>query len=83
MVIDFCLLIGDLSGSSYGHCDGCLSAVHAEHPGGDPLPQDDLAGGHWRRPGHLPHRLYVLLNGVSLTLSPDPSETHAFTVCVY
>lgn len=42
--------------------------MHAEHPGCDPLPQDDVACGYWRSLGHLPHRLHVLLNGVSLNL---------------
>lgn len=65
----YCLLIVVYSGSSNGHGDGCLSAVHAEHPGGDPLPQDDVVGGRRRRPGHLPHRVHVLLDGVFLLLS--------------
>lgn len=82
-LLNYCLLIVVLSGSSYGHGDGRLSAVHAEHPGGDPLPQDDVAGRDWRRPGNLPHRLHVLLNGESLSLCLHSSGIHAFTGHLY
>lgn len=58
-------LIGWSTGSTYGHHHGRLPAMSAEHPGGDPVPQDDLVGGRWRRLGNLHHCLHVLLHGQS------------------
>ena len=48
-------------GTTIGHSDGRVPALHPEHLWGHPLPQNDLDGGHRGRPGLLHHRLHVLL----------------------
>lgn len=51
-----------LSGSTAGHSDGRVLAVHPEHFWGDPLPADDLDGRDRRRFWLLHNRLHVLLH---------------------
>lgn len=50
-------------GTTAGHFDGSVLAVHPEYLWSDPLPSDDLDGWDRRRLRLLRNRLHVLLHG--------------------
>lgn len=71
-----CLCVCVFTGSTDGHADGSIFPLSAEYSRCDPVFEDDLDGGNWRRHRGLHHRPYVLLHGKPVTIAHNLTRTH-------